>query len=129
MFRPYFGNCKCHNQKRLIVVKAGLCKQGNDEKKGKKPTKIKMFSNKRIEQNKAYSDVSKKYLKEHPVCEVALEICTINAIEIHHKVGRIGFRLTDKKKFVAVCRACHRYLEEHPNWAKENNYSVSRLAK
>lgn len=27
------GICTCHGQHRLIVVKAGLCKQGNDEKK------------------------------------------------------------------------------------------------
>lgn len=34
MFRPHFGICTCHNKKRLIVVKSGLCKTGNDEKKG-----------------------------------------------------------------------------------------------
>lgn len=35
MFKPHMGVCSCHNQKRLIVVKAGLCKIGNDEKKKK----------------------------------------------------------------------------------------------
>lgn len=35
MFKPHIAICKCHNQIRLIVVKAGLCKIGNDEKKKK----------------------------------------------------------------------------------------------
>lgn len=35
MFKPHFGICICHNEKRLIVVKKGFCKQGNDEQKGK----------------------------------------------------------------------------------------------
>lgn len=35
MFKPSYGICVCHNQKRLIVVKSGFCKQGNDERKGK----------------------------------------------------------------------------------------------
>lgn len=33
MFKPHHGICICHNEKRLIVVKKGLCKQGNDEQK------------------------------------------------------------------------------------------------
>ena len=33
MFSPVYGICICHNQKRLIVVKAGFCKIGNDERK------------------------------------------------------------------------------------------------
>jgi hypothetical protein len=35
MFKPHKGICICHNQQRWIVVKAGYCKQGNDEQKGK----------------------------------------------------------------------------------------------
>lgn len=33
MFRPHYAICTCHGLKRLIVVRAGLCKIGNDEKK------------------------------------------------------------------------------------------------
>lgn len=35
MFKPHYGICICHGQKRLIVVKKGYCQQGNDERKGK----------------------------------------------------------------------------------------------
>ena len=34
MFRPHIGICVCHGEKRLIVIKKGLCKIGNDERKG-----------------------------------------------------------------------------------------------
>ena len=33
MFKPHYGVCTCHNLPNLIVVKAGLCKKGNEEKK------------------------------------------------------------------------------------------------
>lgn len=35
MFKPHFGICICHNEKRLIVVKKGYCAEGNHEKKQK----------------------------------------------------------------------------------------------
>ncbi len=35
MFHPHYGLCVCHNKQRLIVVKSGHCKIGNDERKGK----------------------------------------------------------------------------------------------
>lgn len=35
MFKPNYGICVCHSEKRLIVVKSGHCKQGNDERKKK----------------------------------------------------------------------------------------------
>lgn len=36
MFKPKFGVCICHKKPNLIVVKAGFCKQGNEEQKNKK---------------------------------------------------------------------------------------------
>jgi hypothetical protein len=41
--------------------------------------------------------------------------------------GRIGNLLTDPKYFLAVCRQCHNWIEEHPKEAKELGYSVSRI--
>lgn len=35
MFRPHYGICICHGQHRLIVVKAGYCKEGNETRKRK----------------------------------------------------------------------------------------------
>lgn len=44
MFKPHIGICLCHDLKRLIVVKAGLCKQGNDDiKRNNKQAKQKLL--------------------------------------------------------------------------------------
>ncbi len=45
MFKPNYGICICHSKKRLIVVKSGHCKQGNDERKGKSKLPNKSSSN------------------------------------------------------------------------------------
>jgi len=69
------------------------------------------------------------------------KICPITkrpATDIHHKMGRIGFAdqwardnniplLLDTRFWVALSRAGHTYVEEHPEWAKENGYSLNRL--
>lgn len=33
MFKPHIGICVCHGKERLIVVKKGFCKIGNDDKR------------------------------------------------------------------------------------------------
>jgi hypothetical protein len=43
--------------------------------------------------------------------------------------GRSGELLMDSRFFVAVCRNCHEWIENHPVEAKELGYSISRLAK
>lgn len=35
MFKPHIGICLCHGKSRLIVVKAGYCKEGNENRKKK----------------------------------------------------------------------------------------------
>lgn len=57
------------------------------------------------------------------MCEV--EGCVHKATQIHHKKGRIGDALYND--FLAICEDCHRKVEENPEWAKENGYSVSRI--
>ena len=41
LFKPHISVCVCHGKHRIIVVKAGYCKEGNEKKKGKivKPLK------------------------------------------------------------------------------------------
>jgi hypothetical protein len=58
---------------------------------------------------------------------------------IHHAAGRIGFideearekgipALLDIRYFVPLCLEAHKYIEDHPKFAKENGYSESRLS-
>jgi hypothetical protein len=59
------------------------------------------------------------------------KICPINgtqATTIHHKKGRLGGLYLDKNYWVALSMDGHEFVEKNPKWAKENGYSLSRLA-
>lgn len=86
---------------------------------------IQSFSEKRKKANKDYKKIAKAYLIAHPKCEV--RGCNKISEEIHHKRGRVGDLLLNDKFFLAVCRDCHREIEQSPTWAKEQGYSLSRL--
>jgi hypothetical protein len=93
------------------------------EKKAQRP--IPKVSKKRAKENTEYSKVRKIYLEHFPVCEVWN--CGNKSTEIHHMRGRVGSLLIDVNHFLAVCEACHKYIENNPLWAKEHGYSESRL--
>jgi hypothetical protein len=80
-------------------------------------------SKKLAKKEREYSEIRKLFLDENPKCSVCQGVAT----EIHHKKGR-GKYLLIVKYFLAVCWRCHKEIEENPIWAKENNYSVSRLS-
>lgn len=97
--------------------------------------RIKKISRKGYEKNIIYKQARKEYFEEHPFCEVRLPGCLIPSIDadnsglqIHHKKGRVGKLLYDKRYFLSVCGNCHRYIEDHPEEAKENGWSLSRLS-
>ncbi len=71
-----------------------------------------------------YAKCRASYFESHRKCEV--EGCTNVATEIHHKGGRDGDNLF--KHLLAVCREHHQFIENNPLWAKEEGYSISRLA-
>jgi len=71
---------------------------------------------------------------ENKICPVTNQPTT----DIHHKMGRVGFAdewarinniplLLDERFWLAVSREGHRQIEENPEWAKENGYSLNRL--
>lgn len=74
-----------------------------------------------------YKKVRESYLEYNHDCEAKLSDCSYEATEIHHKKGRIGNLLQDDTYFLAVCRNCHRWIEEHPKESKELGFSKSRL--
>lgn len=91
-------------------------------------TRIKPVSNKRQKELRTYSTLRKQYLQDHEDCQAQLDQCSQTATDIHHKAGRIGDKLNDTSDWLAVCRPCHNWIEEHPKEAKELSLSKSRLA-
>lgn len=75
-----------------------------------------------------YIQLRTVFLKDHPLCEAKLDECTKVATEIHHMKGR-GKYLLDDSTFLATCRNCHNWLENHPKLAKLLGFSDSRLNK
>lgn len=84
--------------------------------------KIRKVSLKQQRRLRRYEILRKTYLKQHKVCQVCKES---PSVEIHHMEGRDGENLFNS--FLAVCRTCHLRIENEPLWAKENNYSKTRL--
>lgn len=75
--------------------------------------------------DKEYLKVRAEFLKVHKVCQFGT--CTKLATEVHHKKGRGKRYKTDPKTFMAVCSGHHKFIEQHPHFAKEKGYSESRL--
>jgi hypothetical protein len=93
------------------------------EEKKKKPISVK--SVKRLAEEKLYLKKKKEYLTAHIRCEV--KGCNRVSEDCHHKRGRVGKLLYDEKYFMAVCREHHTEIENHPELAIKNGYSLKRL--
>lgn len=97
----------------------------NSERKKKTP--IKKVSDKRKIENLQYAANRIVFLNrpENRTCPITGTPTT----DIHHKKGRTGSLFLDETYWVALSREGHRHVEENPEWAKENGYSLSRLSK
>ncbi len=100
--------CGTHNRE-LRKVKAKL-------EKGTKARKI-----------DEYSKQVKKW-KEGKICALKFHSRCNGPLTCHHKRGRIGQLLLDKKHWLPVCLGHHQYIEEHPTEAREKGWSELRLA-
>lgn len=113
------------------------CKNANEKPKERKvykrPNKV---SKKQAVINAKYSVLRIEFLgkKENQICPIK----GTQATDVHHKIGRIGFadewaRLNnvpltlDTRFWIALSREGHKKVEENPEWAKENGYSLNRL--
>ena len=86
--------------------------------------------------NAKYSVIRIEFLSkpENQICPVTKKMAT----EVHHKKGRKGFAdqwardnniplLIDVRFFLGVSRYGHEKIENNPEWAKENGYSLNRI--
>lgn len=89
--------------------------------------RIKSVSDKKLIELKEYRVLRDGYLATHKVCEHPE--CKNLSEDLHHAKGRVGSLLTDVRYFKALCRRCHRWVEENPEQAKAFGLSLSRLEK
>lgn len=113
--------CATHNKLRRIQDRA---------KAAPDPKPIKKVSQGKAKELQQYAKLREKFLNGR-WCAYHGRPCI--PTEVHHAAGRVGVnekgvpRLLDVENFVALCSEAHRYIEEHPQWAKDNNFSESRL--
>lgn len=83
-------------------------------------------SKKRRGEEVEYSKLRRKFLEDHSLCQARLHVCTKRSTDVHHKQGRLGSLFLDVTKWLAVCRACHTWIENNPKLAIEKGFSLSR---
>lgn len=98
---------------------------GKAKTEEKKVYRIQAQSKKRKSEDKVYLKKKKEYLTAHIRCEV--KWCNRVSEDLHHVKGRTGKLLYDERYFLAVCREHHRKIEDFPDWAIQNGYSLKRL--
>lgn len=122
IWKNHLGNRYCQACWKLELPKSS---QSNKPTVRRKP--IPQRSPTRLKLELQYSKVRKVFLSNHPVCEAHLSGCTTQATDVHHKAGRVGKLYLDESKWLALCRACHSWIETHPKEAREMGFSISRL--
>jgi hypothetical protein len=98
--------CRLHKVEKIIPLKT-----------------VKKVGDSLKEKMKLYRPKARKFITMNPKCKM----CGVPSECIHHRAGRLGDNLLDESTWVALCFSCHRFVEENPDWAKENGYSDSRL--
>lgn len=87
-----------------------------------KRSPLRKVSSKRAKELKVYSELRKLFLPVRQYCEIFVDGCTRKATDIHHINGRNGKRLNDTSWWLPSCRNCHRFLHDHPKYARENGF-------
>jgi hypothetical protein len=60
-------------------------------------------------------------------CEInATWSCSGKCEQVHHKQGRLGDRLTDLNKMVAICHNCHEFIGRNPALAYDRGWMLKR---
>lgn len=106
------------------------CKKAYSAQKKNKPTSIKFtpipkVSKKRKIENLQYQVLRKQFLEkpDNRTCPIT----GLPTTDIHHKKGRTGTLFLNTDYWIALSREGHKQVEENPQWAKENGYSLNRL--
>lgn len=133
-FRPVEGNtdyCAGHNR---MIRKAEQQAKKDAEKLAKKlstPRKIysppKKVSAKQKEKNAEYSARVKEWKKENPVCQARIfPVCTRHTEDCHHQKKR-GDLLMIEKYWIPVCRACHQWIGDNAEEARNRGLTINHL--
>lgn len=90
---------------------------------------IRKVSKKTAKELQDYSVQRRQYLAGHPECEARVSPqCDGDSCEVHHSAKR-GANLLNVDTFVAVCRPCHRYIEDVMSAAERREKGLLRTVE
>lgn len=92
-------------------------------KKSQKP--IPKVTKKRAAELRLYEKAKKEMFNEDTVCQ--FPGCCSRLVTLHHKKGRMGKMVYNKKYFIWLCPEHHDFAELNAVAAKELNISANRL--
>jgi len=98
----------------------------NPDLKLKAVYKIPKVSKKRQVEQLQYQVLRTEFLSkpENKICPIT----NLPTTDIHHKKGRVGNLYLNTQFWIALSREGHKFVEENPEWAKVNGYSLNRLS-
>ena len=110
---------------------AGISQAAKRKDEGKKQGRIKPRSKRRAAEEREYLKERNEWLErpENSICAVCIveqEPIPQRATQVHHKKGRIGKLLLDKRFWLGVCDEHHRVITEHSAEAIRKGYSLPR---
>lgn len=104
-------------------------------------TFIRPYSRKphKVARRQSYKQAKAEFWKESTAAQFGIDVSAVTpedmaqlrcqcqgcrrlAQDLHHKAGRNGANLTDKTKFMAVCRIHHDHIHANPAIARERGY-------
>ena len=94
-----------------------MIKRRKPLKRSTKP--IRRRTLKRARQEREYDKLNPIFLREHPVCMVCWQG---RSNQTHHIDGRIGARLIDFSRCLAVCQGCHDRIGREGKWARVQGF-------
>lgn len=82
-----------------------------------------------IKRIKDYKKESKVFRNAHPICEIQSPVCIHTTQGVHHKAGKIGALLNDKKYWLASCNPCNTWIEDNDKEARAKGLKISKYIK
>jgi hypothetical protein len=71
----------------------------------------------------------KKLLEERMVCEARILGCSFTPTDVHEIMTRArGGSIIDEGNCLALCRSCHTFITNEPQWATEHGFIVHNWA-
>lgn len=70
------------------------------------------MSKKMSKATRSYSKLRKTFLLDNSMCHVRSIDCTLQATDVHHKLGRDKYYL-DVDTWLPVCRNCHMFIHQN----------------